>query len=308
MTAVSPKNVLILGSEEDFHARLIHDALPRFHARAHYFDTSRFPGLSRIALDPVRLQGFLTTDAGESLPFEGIHSIYWRNYNSVAVDSARFQDAEQLYIAGNDSRSLIEGLLRALPVKWVNGWEGFSLHQAKPAALAIAARIGARIPRTLLTNDPESVRRFAAAEPAAIFKPVQGGAHTLRVEAGHLTDQNLASLRLAPVALQKEVKGTNVRVFVAGERVMACEVRTGSIDFRDDGHPEIRAIELPVGMNALARATAAALHLTWTGMDYRLTEGGEYFFLEANPSPMFHGFEQATGLPLTEALCALLTS
>jgi hypothetical protein len=30
-------------------------------------------------------------------------------------------------------------------------------------------------------------------------------------------------------------------------------------------------------------------------------------FLEANPSPMFLGFEKATGLPLTEALVKLLT-
>jgi D-alanine-D-alanine ligase-like ATP-grasp enzyme len=42
-------------------------------------------------------------------------------------------------------------------------------------------------------------------------------------------------------------------------------------------------------------------------MDFRLTADGRYVFLEANPSPMFLGFEKATGLPLTEALVKLLT-
>jgi len=31
-------------------------------------------------------------------------------------------------------------------------------------------------------------------------------------------------------------------------------------------------------------------------------------FLEANPSPMFLGFEERTGLPLTESLTELLVS
>jgi hypothetical protein len=54
-------------------------------------------------------------------------------------------------------------------------------------------------------------------------------------------------LRLAPLTVQAEVRGTNIRVF------------------------------------------------------------GEYVFLEANPSPMFLGFQDATGLPLAEILAELLT-
>jgi D-alanine-D-alanine ligase-like ATP-grasp enzyme len=44
----------------------------------------------------------------------------------------------------------------------------------------------------------------------------------------------------------------------------------------------------------------------WTGIDLRLTPEGRYVFLEANPSPMFLGFEQRSGLPLTEILAELL--
>ncbi len=51
---------------------------------------------------------------------------------------------------------------------------------------------------------------------------------------------------------------------------------------------------------------ARALDLLWTGIDLRLTPEGDYVFLEANPSPMFLGFERQTGLPLTESLAHLL--
>jgi hypothetical protein len=41
-------------------------------------------------------------------------------------------------------------------------------------------------------------------------------------------------------------------------------------------------------------------------MDFRLTPDGRYVFLEANPSPMFMGFESRCGLPLTDSLIDLL--
>jgi D-alanine-D-alanine ligase-like ATP-grasp enzyme len=54
------------------------------------------------------------------------------------------------------------------------------------------------------------------------------------------------------------------------------------------------------------RAIARTLGLVWTGIDFRLTPDGVYVFLEANPSPMFMGFEKYAGLPLTDSLAALL--
>src|SRR5205085_2022607 len=122
---------------------------------------------------------------------------------------------------------------------WVNGWGAFQLHQTKPVQLARAAARGAAVPATLLSNDPEEVRAFAARHPACIFKPVQGGAHARRLTPAHLTADNLRNLALAPVTLQEEVPGTNVRAFVAGERVLACEVRSDHLDYRDSADPAI---------------------------------------------------------------------
>ncbi len=59
-------------------------------------------------------------------------------------------------------------------------------------------------------------------------------------------------------------------------------------------------------MRDASLAAAAALDLAWTGIDFRLTPEGRCVFREANPSPMFLGFEERTGLPLTQSLAALL--
>ena len=63
---------------------------------------------------------------------------------------------------------------------------------------------------------------------------------------------------------------------------------------------------LPDAMLDACRQIAKRLGLVWTGIDFRLSTAGEYVFLEANPSPMFIGFEEQTGLPLTDALANLL--
>src|SRR5262249_20773736 len=158
-----------------------------------------------------------------------------------------------------------------LPTRWVNGWRGYQLHQTKPVQLAMVAELGVSVPATVLANDAEAVRAFAAAHPRAIFKPVQGGAHTRRVTPAHLSDANLHNLRYAPVTLQEEVPGTNTRVFVAGSQVLACDVQSEAIDFRDTPASPIVPHQLPAEMEETSLKIARTLDLLWTGMDFRLT-------------------------------------
>jgi glutathione synthase/RimK-type ligase-like ATP-grasp enzyme len=297
--------VLILGGTDDEHAVYMLETLRDRGADAELLDSRWFPVEMRLANDPARGSWTLRLPDGRSLVAEQIRSVFWRCYNGVGPPA--LPDPEQSYIAGNDARSLFESLLMRLSVRWVNGWRGFQLHQTKPAALAMVASLGVPVPATLLGNDPEAVRAFVAAHPRCIFKPVQGGAHTRRVTAAHLTDANLRNLAYAPVTLQEEVSGSNIRVFVAGQRVLACEVHSDAPDFRDTDDLRITPHELPTEARRHCLDAAHALDLLWTGIDLRRTPEGRYVFLEANPSPMFLGFESRSGLPLTDALADLLT-
>jgi hypothetical protein len=297
--------VLILGGMDDAHACHMLEHLRFGGTDAELFDSQWFPSALQVAYDPAPEHGTLRLPTGRLLSFEQIASVYWRCYNTV--HAPHLPDAEQAYIAVNDARGLFESLLIRLPARWVNGWRAYQLHQTKPVQLAMVAALGVPVPATLLSNDPEAVRDFAARHPRCVFKPVQGGAHTQHLTPAHLGDDNLRNLALAPVTVQEEVPGTNVRVFVAGERVLACEVRTEALDFRDDGDPQIVRHDLPDDVADWCLKAARALELVWTGIDLRLTPEGRYVFLEANPSPMFLGFESRSGLPLTASLAALLT-
>jgi hypothetical protein len=296
--------VLILGGMDDEHACHMLEYLRSTGADAELLDSRWFPSDLQIAYDPLTGNGSLRLPTDRLLPLDAVRSVYWRCYNNVQAPD--LPDPEQAFIAGNDARGLFESLLMRLPARWVNGWRAFQLHQTKPAQLAMVAALGIPVPATLLTNDPEAVREFVARHPRSIFKPVQGGAHTRPVTPAHLSDANLENLCFAPVTLQEEVPGTNVRAFVAGQRVLACEVRTAALDFRDDPEPHIEPHALPDEVAGWCLRAAQELDLLWTGIDLRLTPEGRYFFLEANPSPMFLGFESRSGLPLTASLGALL--
>jgi hypothetical protein len=296
--------VLVLGGEDDAHAMHVLRHLQAVGVDAVLLDSRWFPTTTTLSVDPCGA-GAMGLPGGREVPFAAVRSVYWRAYAGVRTPD--LPDPQQSFVAGNDARGLFETLFLRLDARWVNGWRAYQLHQTKPAQLAMVASLGVAVPASLITNDPERLRAFAARHRAAIFKPVQGGAHAQRLAARHLTDANLENLRIAPVTVQEEVPGTNVRVFVAGERVLACEIRTAALDYREDEAPAILAHPLPDRMREPCLAIARTLDLLWTGMDFRLTPEGRYVFLEANPSPMFLGFEASAGLPLTEVLGELLT-
>ncbi len=297
--------VLILGGHDDDHASFLLAHLDHRGHDVEMLDSRWYPSDLRLALDPTSGGWRVRLPSGRLLQPGQIRSVYWRCYNSVP--GVTLPDSEQSFIASNDARGMFESFLISLPARWVNGWDGFVLHQTKPVQLARVAALGVPVPATCLGNDPESVRAFAAQHSACIFKPVQGGAHTRRLTPNHLTEANLRNLAVAPVTLQEEIPGTNIRAFVAGDRVLACDVQSECIDFRDTDNPVITVHDLPADVAAQSLKIAATLKMSWTGIDYRLTPEGRYVFLEANPSPMFLGFESRCGLPLTDSLTRLLT-
>ncbi len=140
-----------------------------------------------------------------------------------------------------------------------------------------------------------------------IFKPVYGGAHAKFLNQEYLTEERLKlALKTAPITLQEYIHGTNIRTYCIGKKIYSAEIRSNSLDFREDINARLIPLELPAEIEEQSFKIAAALGLKWTAIDWRLTPAGEYFFLEANPSPMFIHFEQETNYPITSAIIDLL--
>lgn len=298
-------NILILGNSEDTHAAHLKDALTQAGATVDYLDTRLFPTHLRISWQPDTQVGYLTLPGGRQLNFQDIRSVFWRSLSGVYVPSLK--DSNQQRIALNDSISTLRSLIQACPAHWINSWQAYQFHKEKPLQLSKAKQIGVTIPATLISNDPEQVIEFVRSQKRVIFKPVYGGAHAQFVTESHLDLKRLSlALSLSPVTIQEYIPGTNIRSYVIAGSVYSAEIRSNSLDFREDLQAELIPVELPKSVQQQCIAITKAFLLEWTAIDWRLKPWGEYVFLEANPSPMFLHFEHQTGSPITQQLVRLL--
>ncbi|NJR68624.1 MAG: hypothetical protein HC771_08095 [Synechococcales cyanobacterium CRU_2_2] len=300
----SRTTILVLGNAADPHAARIYQALEAAQCKVYYWDTCAFPTESRLSLIPQAQTAELVLASGDRISFHQIKSVFWRNFSGVAPPA---MPAESRQIAEWDCLSLTRSLLQFPDIRWVNSWTAYQFHQEKPRQLAQVHRLGVTIPATVISNDPKILQDFAASQRELIFKPVYGGAHTERVSPAHLETERLRqTLRFAPVTLQQYVAGTNVRSYVLGDAVYTAEIRSDAVDFRQDDGAQLIPLQPPAAVAQQSRAIARALLLEWTAIDWRVTPSGEYFFLEANPSPMFIHFENKTGFPITQKLVEIL--
>ncbi|MDJ0733422.1 MAG: hypothetical protein QNJ47_04925 [Nostocaceae cyanobacterium] len=298
-------NILILGDASDAHAVHLKNALTQAGATVDYLNTSLFPTQLRISWRPDTQEGCLILPEGRQLNLQDIHSVFWRTFSGVYVPP--LQDANQQRVAFNDSISTLRSLMQACPAKWVNSWGAYQFHKEKPLQLNLANKLGVTIPATLISNNVEQVKDFFHTHEKVIFKPVYGGAHTQFVTEKHLETKRLHKvLSISPVTIQEYIPGTNIRSYVIGNSVYTAEIRSSSVDFREDLSAELIPIDLPESVKQQCLVIAKAFMLEWTAIDWRVKPTGEYVFLEANPSPMFIHFENKTGFPITQELIKLL--
>lgn len=213
------------------------------------------------------------------------------------------------YAAERERQSFITGFVLALGrtgARLVNPPSALDQHFVKLEQLARLRAAGVPVPRTLATNDPEALLSFAAQGPV-VYKPLAGGALCRRVGPTDLEGARLAALARAPVLFQEEVRGRNLRAYVAGGRVVAAyEILSDEVDYRgsERGLVETALTEAEV---VVAVRAAEACEMLFTGLDLKRRADGTFAVLECNPSPMFAAIERWTGrAPVTEALGELL--
>lgn len=299
--------VLILGNSQDQHARHLYQQLTSRGIIAKYWNSRLFPSQLKIIWQPDEKTASLVFADGEILPLSAINRIFWRTFYPVQIPP--LSDSAQKNIAYHDAMGLLRSFMQLEQDKWVNSWYAYQLHQEKPLQLRQVADLGVTIPPTMITNNAGAIAQFYQEHQSVIFKPVYGGAHTQFLTEEYLAPERMnLALSIAPVTIQKYIPGTNIRSYVIGDQVYAGEIKSEAVDFREDQDHQLIPIKLPADIKNQCLAITKKLGMQWTGIDWRLTPTGEYFFLEANFSPMFIYFEQQTGLPITDSLIELLTN
>jgi len=305
--------ILAVTHPGDDHLAPVLEALARLGAEATVFDVAGFPARARLAFEARNSAAGWTLETLEGrIRGEEISAVWWRR--PLPVDLAPDAPAGDAAFALRQANAAVVGLWASLPARWVNEPWADDAAGHKPRQLAAAVRAGLKIPRTLVTNDPERARTFLRGlRTSAVWKALHCTAadwYPTRLLAPR-TRPDLAPLRNAPAILQAYVPGVDLRVTAVGDELFSAEIDARKTSSPHDFRPvfdqaKVARCDLPDDVAAKLRALLAELGLRYAAIDLRRRADGEHVFLEVNPSGQWLFVEERTGLPITGALAALL--
>jgi ATP-grasp ribosomal peptide maturase len=307
--------VLVLTGRDDLTADAVVDELTRRRASVVRYDTADFPLSSRLAvtLGPNGWHGGLRGD--RDIDLEAISAVWWRRPAEFSVPD-EWPDETRAF-ALSEARVGVLGVLGSLPVRWINHPAKDSAANYKPVQLAVAARAGLDVPRTVITSDLAHARELIGAAEV-IYKGLSGGVLTEDRRHRYLPTTVLSAAEIddalagtAHLFQERVPKAYEVRLTVIGEQMFPVAIHAGSeaarLDWRTDyASLTYEPVELPVDVEKGVRLLMDELGLFFGALDFAVTPDGRWVFFEVNPNGQWHWLAVKAGVPMVEAMADAL--
>ena len=312
------KKVLIVTNSLDLHADLV---ATRLLARGHLpfrLDLDAFPRDYQICLwfaDGKLHHKIRRLGDAAWLDLDQVGAVWMRKPGDYAFPSDDLSPQE-LAFARLETEHALWSTLYTLDCYWMNHPLALRGAQWKGEQLQRAARMGFRVPASLITNVPDEVRRFrrdigsdgemvfkAMSSPTLAAEEVATELRTVGALRTSMVDQAmmecLEAVGQMPCHFQEYVpKLYELRVTVIGERVFAAKLHTQddprtAIDSRDMSAPiRYEAAILPDALRQRCLDFVRSYDLAYGALDLIVRPDGEVVFLENNPTGQFLYIEQ----------------
>lgn len=305
--------VAILTRHDDFHAYVVREVLTEQGDVACAIVLTNgmaWAGGLSWSIDASVVPAVVRDVEGAEVRIADLDVVWWRRLTGPPQFPVTVpEDARDLVI--NDCQATLLGaLLTEFQGTWISHPEATRTAQNKLVQLQTAARVGFRVPRTLVSQDPETVRRFCDSLGGRVIVKTVAGAQGTPVMAGLVTPEMLAdpAIRLSPAIYQEFVPGSrHLRVCCFGDEVHAALLETETLDWRYPLDAEVRPYDLDEATAARVRQVVRGLGLRMGILDLKLDADGAPVWLEINPQGQFVFLEgMCRGLPLTRLFAAFL--
>jgi len=310
------KKVLIVTNSHDLHADLVAAKLEAGGQAPFRLNLDAFPRDYQICLwfaDGV-LRGTIR-HAGEAawLDLGHVGAVWMRKPGDHAFASDDLS-AQELAFARLETEHALFSLIYTLDCYWMSHPVALRGAQWKGEQLQRAARMGFRIPDSLITNVPDAVRRFrgdiagdlvfkAMSSPMLAAERVAADQRTVGQLSTTIVDQammdNVEAVAEMPCHFQQYIpKQYELRVTVIGEQVFAAKIHSQddertAIDSRDMSAPiRYEAATLPAVLRQRCVDFVRSYDLAYGALDLIVTPDDDVVFLENNPVGQFLYIEQ----------------
>ncbi|ASQ44610.1 hypothetical protein [Legionella clemsonensis] len=306
-------NVLIVTEPEDLHAQLVklalHDRdhactlwyiadMPTKQMNSIYCSNERYTWLSKSSLNEVEIAA------------DKFDIVWWRRVKrpfvpfNVHKNDFDFIKKENNYFCGAIPLSIVKGPW------WINPYESINYASSKPYQLKLASASGFKIPSTLISNSPEHIKAFIAANKKneVIYKSFcsHHWYENERLKLSYtqsVTLEQLPSdpvLQMTPGMFQEKLKKKyELRVTAFGDYLVAVKINS-------QGHPKgladwrvIPPLELKIEPYSLSSEVSNMIRIFMKNLgivfgcfDFVVTPEDEIYFLEVNQQGQFLWIEE----------------
>jgi glutathione synthase/RimK-type ligase-like ATP-grasp enzyme len=327
MTPGGAPMILLLTQPLDEHADHVAQKLRERGADFVRFNPAQFPTEAEVSLAyPVTGQVQYTLRLGqETIRLDRLQAIWYRRPEPPVPHEEVTDKLSREYVQ-KESETLVRDLWSSLDCVWVPALPSvIQRAQLKASQLKVARILGFEIPPTLFTNSPVDFLEFYRQHNGNIVSKLAGFSFLRTVgttfsrytEVVSKRDVGYAhAVRYCPVILQAYVpKQLELRITVVRQKVFAAEIHSQQSNHTRHDWRRYDLFETPYFPHRLPQDVAQRcvqlveqLGLCYGAIDMVLTPDGRYVFLEINPNGQYLWIEDATGLPISDAICDLLVS
>jgi glutathione synthase/RimK-type ligase-like ATP-grasp enzyme len=310
--------ILVISHEQDPHAERVVRHLEADGRQVLLLNLSELPHRATLSIEYDR-RGQPRIDYvranGQSYPLHSARAVWWRR--PQVPDLSSVTDPQVNLFTANEWNEAINGLWQLLDARWMNDPTRDDAAARKARQLRVAAEVGLKVPRTLITSDPGRARAFLAARASiqTVYKTFSC-THAIWRETRLLRQEDLAhveAVRVAPVIFQEFIPADcDLRITAVGGKLFPAAIqsmsREGAIDFRTSmGDAVVRSEQLPAEISEKLAALLRRLGLAYGAIDMRRTPDGDYYFFEVNTAGEFLFVEDRTAQPIARAIADWLS-
>lgn len=267
--------------------------------------------------------GFVFEDGADRIASDEVKSVWYRRPNHFNLT---INDPVQKVHAERELVSFFDNLWAIVPgdAFWLSRPRALEHARKKIYQLELARSMGLRIPRTIVSNNPDDIRAFyESCGGRIIFKAIYHefldyGTKAFNIPTTLVTSAHLARLdliRTLPTLFQECLdKKYELRVTVVGEKIFPVKIDSQSnpltvVDWRNPScinNLKYSPAELPEEISGVCLEMLKTLGLSFGAFDFVVNDKDELYFLEVNPNGQWYWLEHKTGVLISDAIVDIL--